>query len=128
METQKPGTIASFALRTRTQNLPADFYASFIQNINKVTPQDVQTVANKYFLKDNQRIVIAGKGSEVAGALEKLPYTVNYYDRFANQVEKPVFSKPIPAGVTAQTVLKNHVRSEERRVGKECRYRWSPYH
>ena len=109
METQKPGTIASFALRTRTQNLPADFYESFIQNINKVTAQDVQKVANKYFLKDNLRIVIAGKGSEVADALEKLPYTVNYYDNFANQVEKPVFSKPIPAGVTAQTVIKNYI-------------------
>ena len=24
--------------------------------------------------------------------------------------------------------LKEHVRSEERRVGKECRSRWSPYH
>ena len=22
----------------------------------------------------------------------------------------------------------NHIRSEERRVGKECRSRWSPYH
>src|SRR5690554_536973 len=109
METQKPGTIASFALRTRTQNLPADFYESFIQNINKVTVQDVQKVANKYFLKDNLRIVIAGKGSEVADALEKLPYEVNYYDRFANQVEKPVFSKPIPEGVTAQTVIKNYI-------------------
>ena len=24
--------------------------------------------------------------------------------------------------------LKSEVRSEERRVGKECRSRWSPYH
>ena len=24
--------------------------------------------------------------------------------------------------------LKKHIRSEERRVGKECRSRWSPYH
>ena len=24
--------------------------------------------------------------------------------------------------------MKNTVRSEERRVGKECRSRWSPYH
>ena len=23
---------------------------------------------------------------------------------------------------------KEHIRSEERRVGKECRSRWSPYH
>ena len=26
------------------------------------------------------------------------------------------------------TVLSGHRRSEERRVGKECRSRWSPYH
>ena len=26
------------------------------------------------------------------------------------------------------SVLKNGRRSEERRVGKECRSRWSPYH
>ena len=24
--------------------------------------------------------------------------------------------------------VRHHVRSEERRVGKECRSRWSPYH
>lgn len=109
METQKPGTIASFALRTRTQNLPSNFYENFIQNINKVTPQDVQRVANKYFLENNLRIVVAGKGADVADALEKLPYQVNYYDRFANQVERPVFTKPIPAGITSKTVIENHI-------------------
>ncbi len=111
METQKPGTIASFALRTRTQNLPSNFYESFIQNINKVTPQDVQRVAEKYFLENNLRIVIAGKGADVADALEKLPYDVTYYDRFATQVEKPVFTKPIPEGVTSQTVIENHINA-----------------
>ena len=25
-------------------------------------------------------------------------------------------------------IITNHGRSEERRVGKECRSRWSPYH
>ena len=29
---------------------------------------------------------------------------------------------------TALYSILNHVRSEERRVGKECRSRWSPYH
>src|SRR3989449_10637370 len=28
----------------------------------------------------------------------------------------------------AQTSVETQVRSEERRVGKECRSRWSPYH
>ena len=34
------------------------------------------------------------------------------------------------AGVSVATVshVLNHRRSEERRVGKECRSRWSPYH
>ena len=27
-----------------------------------------------------------------------------------------------------QAAYKNYMRSEERRVGKECRSRWSPYH
>src|SRR3989440_6552313 len=40
----------------------------------------------------------------------------------------------IPFGVSAVTVNKvcgsglKSIRSEERRVGKECRSRWSPYH
>ena len=31
-------------------------------------------------------------------------------------------------GLTYEFVLRKGVRSEERRVGKECRSRWSPYH
>src|SRR5690606_21934689 len=58
METQKPGTIANFALRTKTQNLPGDFYENYIKNINAVTADDVQRAAKKYFLADNFRIVI----------------------------------------------------------------------
>ena len=30
--------------------------------------------------------------------------------------------------VTGEEALKISIRSEERRVGKECRSRWSPYH
>src|SRR3712207_7839615 len=31
-------------------------------------------------------------------------------------------------GLSAPLPLRTHSRSEERRVGKECRSRWSPYH
>ena len=30
--------------------------------------------------------------------------------------------------VKKDDILQNYLRSEERRVGKECRSRWSPYH
>ena len=37
--------------------------------------------------------------------------------------------EPVPVVVAAQDINKRGtVRSEERRVGKECRSRWSPYH
>ncbi len=44
------------------------------------------------------------------------------------------YSHPVeitpPAGVTVEVPANTQVivRSEERRVGKECRSRWSPYH
>ena len=33
-----------------------------------------------------------------------------------------------PRGKMVRTELSFRMRSEERRVGKECRSRWSPYH
>ena len=36
---------------------------------------------------------------------------------------KAIYDKP-----TANIILNGEKRSEERRVGKECRSRWSPYH
>ena len=44
------------------------------------------------------------------------------------------FASSIPAAVISMAILKFakgsniQLRSEERRVGKECRSRWSPYH
>ena len=36
--------------------------------------------------------------------------------------------KPVAAEPGSSISLKQPARSEERRVGKECRSRWSPYH
>ena len=49
-------------------------------------------------------------------------YDLNLYslentnEILATSKKKPIFN------------FSNNVRSEERRVGKECRSRWSPYH
>ena len=110
METQKPGTIASFALRTKTQNLPQDFYENYIQNVNAVTVDDVQRAAKKYFLADNFRIVIAGKASEVLTGLERLGYPINYFDKYANPTDKPEI-KTVDASVTSKTVLENYIKA-----------------
>src|SRR5256712_12775997 len=48
---------------------------------------------------------------------------MNGWEFRAQQLKDPALAEVPVIVVTA-----DHVRSEERRVGKECRSRWSPYH
>jgi predicted Zn-dependent peptidase len=106
---ESPQTIARYALNIKLNNLPKDFYTTYLQKINAVTAADVQRVANKYFKTENARIVVVGKGSDVVENLEKTGIPVLYFDKYANPVDKPVFSKPLPEGLTAQTVLDSYL-------------------
>lgn len=111
MQIEKPQTIARYALNIETENLPANFYENYIKSINAVTADDILRVANKYFLIDNTRIIITGKGSEVLPALEKLKIPIFYFDKYGNPVEKIVAKAAVPAGVTAKTVIDNYIKS-----------------
>ncbi|TDD78915.1 insulinase family protein [Flavobacterium caseinilyticum] len=111
MQIEKPQTIAGYALRIQTQSLPSDFYENYIKNISAVTADDILRVANKYFLADNSRIVIVGKAADVAPSLEKLKFPVSYFDKYGNPTAKPEFKKPVPAGVTAKSVIDNYIKA-----------------
>jgi len=111
MQVQKPQAIARYALNIETEKLPADFYENYIRNINAVTPEQIMQAANKYFLIDNTRIVITGKGSDVLPGLEKLKIPIFYFDKYGNPIEKPVAKKEVPAGITAKTVLDNYIKA-----------------
>ncbi|WP_044401796.1 pitrilysin family protein [Lacinutrix sp. Hel_I_90] len=108
---ERPQTIANYALNIKLNNLPKDFYKTYLTKINAVTVEDVERVANKYFTEQNARIIVVGKGSEVVSNLEKTGIPVKYFDKYATPVEKPVFSKPIPEGVTAQTVMNDYIKA-----------------
>jgi predicted Zn-dependent peptidase len=113
MQIEKPATIARYALNIKTLGLPEDFYENYVKNINAVTPEDVRNAAKKYFLADNTRVVIVGKaadvlpGLEAMSAKEKMP--IFYFDKYGSKVDKPVVKKDIPAGVTAQSIVKNYI-------------------
>lgn len=111
MQVEKPATIARYALNIQTQGLAPDFYEKYIQRINSVTPADIQRVANKYFLADNLRVLVVGKGSEVIPGLEKLKMPVSYFDKYGQPTQKPVMKRPAPAGVTSQTVLAQYINA-----------------
>jgi len=111
MQIEKPQTVAGYALRIKTQGLPEDFYENYIKNINAVTAEEVMAAANKYFLEDNIRVVIVGKGSEVLPGLEKLKIPMFYFDKFGAPSSKPVMKKDVPAGVTVKIVLDNYIKA-----------------
>lgn len=108
---ERPQTIARYALNIKLNNLSEDFYATYLEKINAVTKEDVKRVANKYFKVENARVIVVGKGSDVIANLEKTGIPIKYFDTYANPVEKPEFSKPIPEGVSAQSVLNNYIKA-----------------
>ncbi len=113
---EQPSTVASYALNIRTENLPEDFYKTYLKKINAVTQEDILRVTNTYFDLDHLQIVIAGKGADVITNLEKVEFDgkkvpVLYHDKYGNKTEKPEFKKPIPEGVTVETVFNDYIEA-----------------
>lgn len=106
---ESPQTIARYALNIKLNDLPDDFYTTYLQKINAVTADDVNRVANKYFKTENARIVVVGKGSEVLENLEKTGIPIKYYDAYANETKKPEYEIEMPADMDASKVMQAYI-------------------
>jgi zinc protease len=114
MSLEDPSTIAGFARNIITQDLPEDYYNSFLEKINSVTKEDVRNAAGKYFLTNKTRVFVTGKGSEIIDALEGLEYngkelTIRYFDKYANEIDKPNYS--IDSNITIEDVINNYINA-----------------
>ncbi len=110
MEVEKPETIARYALNIQKYKLPDNFYETFLERINAVTTDDVMRIAQKYFNKDNTRIVVTSKGSEVIPALEKLGYKINYFDKEGKLSSKPKSPEAVSTDITPESVLNQYFK------------------
>ncbi|MDT0687977.1 M16 family metallopeptidase [Autumnicola psychrophila] len=115
LDLEQPSTIASYALDIKTNDLSEDFYENFLQNINAVTAEDIQRVANKYYQTDNMRIIVAGKASEIGENLEKIEFEgktipVKYYNKLGVATEKPQ-AKEVDASVTVEKVYEDYIEA-----------------
>ena len=108
---ESPRTIAEFALNIERYKLPQDYYANYLENLNKVNAVDVKAMANKYLLTDNTYIIIAGNKDEVSETLR--PFSakgnIEFYDAFGKKLEEAGI--PVPAGMTARKVIENYVKA-----------------
>lgn len=105
---ESPQTVASFALNIQRYNLPEDYYENYLNELDKVTKEDVMAMAKKYILPKNMVLTIVGKAADVAVSLEKFG-DIKYYDVEGNITEKPTI--PVPAGVSAQMVIDNYIKA-----------------
>ena len=72
-------------------------------------------------MQTNGKVLVTGGagfiGTKLVQQLHKKGYEITILDK----QEKPI-------GLDHVKYIQGDLRSEERRVGKECRSRWSPYH
>ena len=91
---ENPARTATYATNILINNLPKDFYKTYLQKINAVTVADIQRVAKQYLNESNSRIVIVGNAEKILPKIMRLGYPVKKYDRYAEPViEKPTDKK-----------------------------------
>ncbi|MCB0372844.1 MAG: insulinase family protein [Muricauda sp.] len=116
MALEQPETVANYALNIETEDLPKDFYKTYLERLDAVTVEDVQKAAKKHLTTSNARVVVTGKGSDVMENLEKVSFKgktvpVLYYDKYANKTEKPNYEAEIPEGVDANAILEKYIEA-----------------
>ncbi|MEO5942215.1 MAG: pitrilysin family protein [Ferruginibacter sp.] len=101
---EDPARSATYATNILINNLPKDFYRTYLQKINAVTIEDIKRVSKEFFNESNSRIIMVGNGSKILPNLARLGYPIKKYDKFAD----PVVDGPKDANVneTAKTTDK----------------------
>jgi zinc protease len=76
---ESPNAILNNYVTRHIYKLPADYWDTYPQRIEKITAADVQRVAQKYWSPDRLQIVAVGEPAKVEPALKKLG-TVQIFD------------------------------------------------
>src|SRR2546429_5362635 len=95
------------------------FFFQAEDGIRDVAVTGVQTCALPIFVTSATLTDGSGTAESWAGAEARTG---------ARHLPKPAFRVRVPSPFDYATQTRVIIRSEERRVGKECRSRWSPYH
>jgi zinc protease len=104
---ENPQTVAQYAINIERYHMPSDYYANYLQNLESVTPEDVQQMAKKYIHPNAANIIVVGNSDEVAKKLEKFG-KVEMYDHYG-QPTTAASKAAAPAGITADAVVQKYI-------------------
>lgn len=82
---ENPARSAGFASNILINNLPKDFYRTYLQKLNAVTADDILRVSKKYFGYEDARVIIVGKVDQFLPGLKKAGFAVKQFDNYAVQ-------------------------------------------
>ena len=111
---QSPATLANYALQIQSENLFDSYFEEYLTNINKVTPEKVMEVANKYFDLDNGQFIITGKGSEIVNQLDNITIEGNKIPLQFLSIDGNIVGRPnydAPDGVSKKDVLDKYMNA-----------------
>ncbi|PID89032.1 MAG: hypothetical protein CSB01_04155, partial [Bacteroidia bacterium] len=100
----------NFAMSIERNNLPADYYATYLEKLDKVTLDDITAMANKYVDPNNAVYLIVGD-KQYKNRLAKLSSNgkVEEYDYKGDLVKET--ANAIPAGLTGEKVIENYIKA-----------------
>ncbi len=102
---ESPSTIARFALNIIQNNLPKDYYQSYLKRLEKVSKDDVLMMAQTYFTAKNCNIIVVGN-EEI---LEKL----KVFDADGKIEMVDAFGDPVKemkaADITKETLIEKYI-------------------
>lgn len=104
---ESPRTVANFALNIFRNNLPSDYYQTYLKKLSSVNKDDVLTTAKKYFKPNNLNIIVVGN-PEVLEKIKKFDADgkIEIFDAFGNKTKKKEYRK---TDMTAKEVMENYL-------------------
>jgi predicted Zn-dependent peptidase len=106
---EDPKTVARFALNTYLNDLPEDYYETYLKRLDTVSVASVQQAAERFLKPDHATILVVGDKEKVGNSLAPLSADgkVTYYD-INGDVQHDVV-EPVPEGMTAQQVIDAYI-------------------
>ncbi len=114
---EDPSRTATYASNILINNLPKDFYRTFLQKVNALTVADIQKASQKYYDANKSRIVVVGNGSKILPNLTRLGYPVKQYDKYADPVVEKAKETDIKESdkntdaVTAFSIVEDYLKA-----------------
>jgi zinc protease len=108
---ERPQSLASYALNTIRYKMPDDYYANYLQRLEKISAQDLKATAQKYIKPENAYIVVVGNKDEVVEKLKPFDADgqVDFYDVYGTKLQ-PI-TAALPEGLDGQGVIARYIKA-----------------